>query len=541
MSISHQHNEDSTLKSQGEAEEIYHSLESYREPFLTRGREAAAVTLPYLLPKEGHSNSTSFNFPVQSAGARGVRNIASKLLIAILPPNSSFFRLGLSEKEKKESREEVGDVETTALSEELDKALTEIESIATKEIAARPFRSKVFEIMKSLVTVGNRLVHFDDQNGGTFRTFRLDQYVVKRDGMGNPTHIAVKESLAPETLSDEFRVQLESSNTQEPEKANAFEDTVNLFTGCVREDEKTWRVFQDAQGIKLYEETFKPEEFPFYPLRYSQIDGEDYGRGLVEELQGDLTTLEGLQRALNLGAAAASKILFFVDPNGNTEITAIQQSQSGDVLSGNAEEITKLQLDKYADFTFVENNARKIEDRLNGSFLLTTAAVRQAERVTAEEIRMITQELESALGGLYSLLAEEFQLPFVRHLLKKLAKEGILPKIDDEAITPIITTGVEALGRTNDLQKLDAWVAGGVSVVPDVAMAIKKEAFMQKRANALNLDVSGILKTSEELAQEAQQMQLSTMLENATPGATKGIADMAVQERQSQIQDEQSE
>ena len=45
---------------------------------------------------------------------------------------------------------------------------------------------------------------------------------------------------------------------------------------------------------------------------------------------------------------------------------------------------------------------------------------RSAERVTAEEVRYMAQELETALGGVYSILSQEFQYPFVNLLLGRM-------------------------------------------------------------------------------------------------------------------------
>ena len=76
----------------------YSQLESERDTFLERGREAAKLTIPTLLPDEGHSSSTSiFTTPYQGIGARSVNNLASKLLLALLPPNSPFFRLTIDD------------------------------------------------------------------------------------------------------------------------------------------------------------------------------------------------------------------------------------------------------------------------------------------------------------------------------------------------------------------------------------------------------------------------------------------------------------
>ena len=75
----------------------YSQLEAERDTFLERGREAAKLTIPTLLPDEGHSSTTRYATPYQGIGARGVNNLASKLLLALLPPNSPFFRLTIDD------------------------------------------------------------------------------------------------------------------------------------------------------------------------------------------------------------------------------------------------------------------------------------------------------------------------------------------------------------------------------------------------------------------------------------------------------------
>eukprot|EP01037_Dinobryon_pediforme_P019961 gene19961-20476_t len=71
----------------------YTQLESVRSPTLLRARECATLTIPSLMPPQGHGTSTVLPTPYQGIGARGVNNLASKLLLALFPPNSPFFRL----------------------------------------------------------------------------------------------------------------------------------------------------------------------------------------------------------------------------------------------------------------------------------------------------------------------------------------------------------------------------------------------------------------------------------------------------------------
>ena len=84
------------------AKQRYEAMKEYREHFLNRGRECSELTLPALLPDDGVNHTSDLYTPYQSVGARGVNNLASKLLLLLLPPNSPFFRLSIAGEAKKE-------------------------------------------------------------------------------------------------------------------------------------------------------------------------------------------------------------------------------------------------------------------------------------------------------------------------------------------------------------------------------------------------------------------------------------------------------
>lgn len=86
----------------------YEKLETERTPFLDRARECSKLTLPTLVPDSGHSASSKFYTPFQGIGARGVNNLASKLLLALVPPNSPFFRLTVDDFKLQELTQQEG-------------------------------------------------------------------------------------------------------------------------------------------------------------------------------------------------------------------------------------------------------------------------------------------------------------------------------------------------------------------------------------------------------------------------------------------------
>jgi len=505
------------------AQNLYTQLEGQRWSFLDRGRDAAELTIPYVLPPDGHNSATKYYTPYQGIGARGVNNLSSKLLLALLPPNSPFFRLVIDRYELE--KEGLGEDFKT----ELESALSEVEHAIMQEVETEAFRVGVFEALRLLLISGNALLYLPDEGG--YRVFRPDRYVVKRDPMGDVTHIATKETVAPMMLPESVRSEIYKESK---------EDTCDLYTAVVRQGNK-FVVYQDVKGMRIEESDgeYPLDKSPWLPLRYTRIDGESYGRGFVEEYIGDLKSLESLTKAIVEGSAAAAKVLFMVNPNGTTRAKTLAEAPSGAIVQGSQGDVSVLQLDKFNDFRVAQTTMAGITDRLSHAFLLNSSVVRNADRVTAEEIRMLSQELEAALGGLYSILSQEFQLPLVGRLMTRMSKKDRLPKIPKDIVKPTVITGVEALGRGNDLNRLDMFLAGANQVVGPEAVAqyVNVGDYFKRRATALGIETEGLIKTEEEVQQATQQMQMQQMTEKLGAPAM-GPAINAISQQQQQAVEE---
>ena len=149
----------------GSAAKRYAQCETSRDMFLQRGRDAAELTIPMLLPPEGHSSSTIYQTPYQGVGARGVNNLASKLLLSLLPPNSPFFRLTIDDFDVAQMAEGARGA--------VEEALARIERAAMQEIEANAMRVPVFEALKQLIVTGNALLYMPKEGG--MKIFRLDR------------------------------------------------------------------------------------------------------------------------------------------------------------------------------------------------------------------------------------------------------------------------------------------------------------------------------------------------------------------------------
>ena len=75
----------------------YDKLSRDREQFLNIAYDCAELTIPTLLMRDEKSPYAQFKTPWQSVGAKGVVTLSSKLMLGLLPPSTSFFKLQLDD------------------------------------------------------------------------------------------------------------------------------------------------------------------------------------------------------------------------------------------------------------------------------------------------------------------------------------------------------------------------------------------------------------------------------------------------------------
>jgi hypothetical protein len=471
----------------------YSKLELDREIYLERARRNAELTIPHLYPPKGSNEATEYSTPYQSVGARGVTNLASKLMLALFPPQAPFFRLDVDELVYKSIQ---GDPQQKAT---IEQGLAKIEKAVMDSIESNNDRVAVYEALKHLIVSGNVLLQITDEG---LRVFTLDKYVIKRDPQGRLLKIIIKEGVSPTTIPEKLRAKIITDKIQEEKKS------LNLFT-CITRTKKNYYVHQEINKIKVYEETYDFDKVPYIALRFNRIDGMNYGRGHCESYEGDLRSLEGLTRAILEGSSASSKMLFMIAPNGTTRASSIAKAPNGAIIEGDAKDVSVLQANKFADFRVAYEAMGRIEQRLQFAFLLNASVQRQAERVTATEVQLVANELQDALGGVYGILTTEFQLPYINTKMAMLRQKKLLPELPKDIVKTKIIVGMEALGRASDRLKLLQFMSDLANTLgaETLAQYINLDDAIKKFAVANGIDTQGLIKSPEQIQQEQQQAQ----------------------------------
>ena len=483
------------------ARETYNKLSTGRSQFLRTAVECSDLTLPYLITDDlsSHPNHKSLVTPWQSVGAKAVVTLAAKLMLALLPPQTTFFKLQVRD-------DKLGEELDPQIRSELDLSFSKMERMIMDYIAASSDRVVIHQALKHLIVGGNALI-FMGKDG--LKNFPLNRYVVNRDGNGNVLEIVTKEIISRSVLGFELPEPKPNAPNDEGVKSSEGDD-VEVYTH-VKLDAKSgrWVWHQEVfdQIISNSRSTAPKSASPWLVLRFNTVDGEDYGRGRVEEFVGDLRSLEGLSQALVEGSAAAAKVVFLVSPSSTTKPSTIAQAGNGAIVQGRPEDVAVIQVGKTADFGTAANMAQQIEKRLSDAFLIMS--VRQAERVTAEEVRLTQMELEQQLGGIFSLLTVEFLVPYLNRTLLVLTRSGEIPKIPKDLVRPSIVAGVNALGRGQDRESLTQFIMTIAQTLGPEAMMqfINADEAIKRLAAAQGIDVLNLVKTKEQMQEEMIQQQ----------------------------------
>jgi hypothetical protein len=514
---------DSDNKTDGPAKKFYVKGHEEREHYLRRARQAARYTIPSLMPETGMNKSTSLYTPYQGLGQRGLNNLSSKLLLILMPPDQPMFKLDIDDYQLNELIAKAGK-EGQAARGELDEGFNRIERAVTTDLAATTMRKSLSMAMKQLLVAGNVGI-FQDKDGSA-RVWRLDQFVLRRDPSGLLLEMAVLEMISREILTDEQRTACDCER-QENEQEKALEIYTHIkYSGS---DDRYYLV-QEINGhfVPGSARNWPAEKTPLVVPTTNRLPGENYGRGYIETVcLGDLISFEGLSKSMLEAAAMAAKVLWMRNPNSTVRARDLEKA-NGSVINGNPNDVGALRLDKNNDFQVALQQANNIESRLEQVFMLNQSVQRKGERVTATEIQFVAQDIEDALGNLYSDLASDWQLPIVVFQLHRLTLAKRIPALPKGVVKPRITTGLAALGRGQDLRKIQGFVNDLNTFGGERASMLVNESEFTKRLGAGHgIDMNGLIKTQEQIAAQVQQEQQAATAAATVPGVAKEAAKAA--------------
>lgn len=489
----------------------YKAWQSERNTYLEEAYRSATLTIPSLVPdmqdvmQRSATSKVVLAKPFQSLGARGVNNLSSKLLLTLFPPTSPFLKYVISAQLTEEAKQTDTDIQ------EIKNRLAIREHRIQSEVDLRNVRPKGFQIIRNLIVSGNCTVYVDPSTGD-LQVYGLHSFVVKRDGRGNLIELIVCEVLDRRTIVDEdILAALDDVMYVREDTPGCAEHVIPLYTS-IRRDGKKYRVVQEVGGVEVpnTEETYTEETLPWLCLRYIEIDGEDYGRGFVEEYRGDLTSLEQLSRDILFASANAAKVTWGIEPTSPLKPKKFLEAPNGGAVLARKDDVWAIQLQKTGDMQVAAATRNDLVNALSADFMLNSSFQRQAERVTAEEIRKMAEELEDTLGGVFSMLSQSLQLPLARLYEASLISRGELKKLPEGSVRIGVVTGLAAIGRGQDLMRLrQALQLTGetAAFMPDLPAYLKSGPLLSEIFTGSGVATEGLIKTDDEVATEQAEAQ----------------------------------
>lgn len=497
-------------------------LDGMRRGFIGRCEEYANYTHPRLCRPNGYKQDTAeSSHEWQAVGAQATNHVTNKLVMTLFNPARPFLRLDVTEQWRAKAAG-MGNINDT----QINAALAQGERKAVRVLDQRgDLRPKLYQVCQNLVVLGNVLLYLPIKKEQDVRVFGIKNYVVRRTRSGKVKTLIVKECLAFDELEQEVQ---DYYNKHRGSSFNS-DSTVDFYQWIEMQADGSYTMTQWVNATRLpkaFDGKWPADKMPYRVLTWNLADEDDYGTGLVEDYAGDFAALSALSEAQVKGAILASEFRWLVNPAGMTSPEDLQNSENGAALPGLKDDVALVANSKPGDLQVVNSIHADYVRRIGYGFLLNSAVTRDAERVTAEEIRSQALELETSFGGTYSRIAVDLQKPLGLWLLKE-----IDIKISNTELEVTIITGLDALSRSAELTNLRgalADLANLANMPPAMLARLKLGDISTAVFNGWGVNGDSFVKTDDQVTQEQeQQMQQMNAQEAAAQGARAG-ADIAV-------------
>lgn len=474
------------------------------------------------MPREGYQDGGALPQPYQSIGALAVNAFVGRASGEQYPADRPHFVMDLTPEALFDDTvpDDVKRLFRDQLSRDSQTVMLTMEQAgnAASGPSGMGFYATKQQSLAQIAVAGNVCERLNPDLSIT--AFRLDSYVVQRDGAGRVTRVITREKVDPASLSDDKLAKMGVTREELDEKS-PHDRSRDLYTSCCWDyAKKRWCLCQQIDGVEIHESDHKFS--PYTVVALALVPGDSYGRGVIELAFGDLSTYNELCKCVIDAAGMASKLVPCIDPNSTTRPSELAKA-SGEVVitpvrDNVVRDIAFLKLDKTADMSFVLKAMEVIAERLGRALSLLSESVRQSERTTAYEVSAvtITQQQESMLS-VFASVADQLDGPQVQAAIERCREKGIIARPSAETakgIRVVLLTGQTALaaqartGRMLSLAQLETTLGEQPGTYMDRGVLYRAIARNQR------VDEPGLVKTEAQVA-AAQQAAIQQQLQLA--------------------------
>lgn len=487
----------------------FEALDNKRQGILHRLEAYSSWTIPKLFPRRSREQDVEpLSHGYTALGAQAVNHLANQLMMTLFAPSRPFFRLDFSKKGKQKIQGQQLDMN------QIQAQLAKAEQDASMELDKRSIRSRLYDLLKMLIVLGNALMILDKDN---VRVLSMRNYVVKRDKTGKVSKLIIREKMHKSQIEPAAYALVHNNPEFKPDDDGCIHEyTVVCFDGK-RYQEDTWLC--DVKLPKQFSSSYTEMALPYRAVTWDLASGDNYGTGLVEDYEPDFQALTMLSEATLNAAILASEFRWIVNPAGMTSIEDFTATPNGGAMPGQKGDIELVASGVEGTLQTNLALAQQYIQRIGAGFLLQSAVTRNSERTTAEEIRSNAQELEGGLGGAYSRIAVDVQIPMANWTMKQIGGD-----LENKDIEPVIITGLAALSRTGDRDRLISFgqdLSSILQLPPQILDRLQLSAWIANLAAANGLDQNEYVVPEDQYQQmQKQRMQAQLAMQNASEQIT---------------------
>jgi hypothetical protein len=504
----------------GTASSFYKAQCTIRNPYLLRARRCAALTMPALFPPEGQATSgADAELPWNSIGAYLLTNLGAKAVKSMFPIGLAPMKLAQNRKASRDiiALEQQDPDKAQELKTQIDQGLSIVETEFSDCMEEDGDRPRLGVAALKLICGGNHALQFYPD--AKLRGISLERFVTQRDPSGKLLRWAIEDPMQWASLPPDVK-EIALRHGYKPDITASYQPEIMVYTHGQLVNGQ-WEVFQEcySEVVEGTQATYNDDALPYLFLPWLLIDGEHYARSYCEFYEADLDLVDGLTKTISQGSAAVARFITMVSPTGLTNKKQVAQADNGDVITGREEDVYVIQGNKQADFATADNTLQTVVQRLARAFLVTSAVVRQAERVTAEEVQKVSQELEEVLGSVYSEQVVTFQIPYVTKKLRYLMRQDRVTQLPMDTVSFKVIGGAAALGRNAELIKLQQFIGTALQTLGPqvVASAVNPREFMARMAAALGIETANLILTEDQAQATQQNAQMSEFMKTVAP------------------------
>lgn len=492
---------------------------------IERVKEFTDLTIPRLFPAADYENQ-NLPEPYESIPGKGCVQLASKISNALIPLNGiPFFSLDLG----------IPDLEDRIPDQEEERIMSDLRGLERylhERLWSTNIREALFHCALHLVVVGDVCLHITDN--WEFYFYPLSQYVVERDRYGKPNKGIIMEYVNSDAIEPELAgINNGMARSSIPQNLGSMTQGSKIEPHYTKiqwnYSKQEWDITKEFRGVQYSE--YSSQLSPYLFLVWNRMGCENYGRSYVEENIGSIRTLHGLAEAFIKLSAVAAKILPYVDPVGITNVQDLVDADDLEFVSARQQDVGFLQANPVPQMEIIFNALTEKRQEIRQAFLMDTATALQGERVTATQVQAALQEMERTLGGVFTNILRDFQLPLILYSITLFAEEGLLtPEIlavlGSGFVNIKIKTGLDSIGREMETNKLQAMLQM-FSNIPEMVQVFDLQSLARRVIENMGVDSKGIVKSQEQIEQERQlamQQQLAMQAGQAGINAAASAA-----------------